>query len=76
MSKSGKTKEDIIEDAMEDYKMKNGGKPFPFKHCLEVLWTCTQFDVWQSDDDPVANNCPPDAAAAGDCCSSNCTDNN
>ena len=59
MNKSGKTKDDIIEDAMENYKMKNGGKPFPFKHCLEVLWNCPQFDVTLNED-----GCPAVAAAA------------
>ena len=45
LNESGKTIDDIINDAMEDFKVKNKAKAFPFRHCLEVLWSCPQFDV-------------------------------
>jgi hypothetical protein len=45
LNESGKTEEDRINDAMEDYKMKNEGKKFLWKHCLKVMHTIPQYKV-------------------------------
>jgi hypothetical protein len=45
LNESGKTLQDLINDACEDYKIKQEGKHYRFVHCLEVLWTCPLFSV-------------------------------
>jgi hypothetical protein len=37
-NESGKSNDGILQDAFEDFKLKNNGKAFKFEHCLEVLW--------------------------------------
>ena len=65
-NESGKQDEDLIEDAMQNY-FEKVGKKFPFKHCLEVLWTCQQFDVMIAEGErpPSRAERPPSRASLG-----------
>jgi No apical meristem-associated C-terminal domain len=68
---SGTTDEDIINMAMEDYKVQNDGKEYyKFRHCLKILWKSPKFDVtdWRENFEMEgsfpANSRPPSRAAA------------
>jgi hypothetical protein len=47
---SGKTEEDIIQDAVDHY-LEMEGKPFKFQHCVETLHQMPKFNPMIDDDD-------------------------
>jgi hypothetical protein len=61
LNESGKTDQDRIADAIEDFKLKMDGNKFRFPHCIEVLWECPQFSV--SGDYMTPTSRPPSRAS-------------
>jgi hypothetical protein len=46
LNESGKSEDDVMNDGLKDY-FQGTGKDFKWVHCLDQLWGCPQFDIWE-----------------------------
>jgi No apical meristem-associated C-terminal domain len=62
---SGTTDNDIVNMALEDYKVQNEGHEFKWVHCLEVLRESPKFSVdnWEDDEDEEGTPRPASRAS-------------